>query len=119
VRFLGPSPKEDKRNRGRENRLCVLPTHRERKRRVRKRKKSLCLPGGEEEREWEGRSIEAESRGVELSSFGGWPYEPTTIAGWPAWIKDSWTRGVHVKTASHFFRKKKTASRESVDDVFF
>jgi hypothetical protein len=27
VRFLGPSPKEDKRNRGRGNGLCVLPTH--------------------------------------------------------------------------------------------
>jgi len=80
----------------------------ERKRRVRKRKKSLCLPGGEEEREWEGRSIEAESRGVELSThLILWSYEPMTIAGWPPWIKDSWTRGVHVKTASHFFRKKK------------
>ena len=111
MRFLGPSPKEDKRNRGRENRLCVLPTHSERKRRVRKRKKSLCLPGGEEEREWEGRSREAESRGVELSSTHLilWSHEPMTIAGWPPWVKDSWTIGVQMKTAS----------RESVDDVFF
>ena len=49
VRFLGPSPQEDKRNRGRERIICAARTHREGKRRARERKKSLCLPVGEGE----------------------------------------------------------------------
>jgi len=82
----------------------------ERKRRVRKRKKSLCLPGGEEEREWEGRSRERQRAGGSSSpQLILWSHEPMTIAGWPPWVKDSWTIGVQMKTAS----------RESVDDVFF
>jgi len=43
VRFLGPSPQEDKRNRGRENGLYVLHTHSEGEKKSEKEKEKPVL----------------------------------------------------------------------------
>jgi hypothetical protein len=88
VRFLGPWSKEDKGNRGRENGLCVLPTHTAIGKEEGERERKACACREVRKRENKMR-IDRES-GVELSTSH---MNPSHDHG-PHGVKDSWTRGV-------------------------